>query len=144
MKTLIFAIVMLIHFPANAATVEFHLLPPGHDGQVQGVGRARYYLLEEYLELAAFDSELVAARSQLKAYDGLEKSYVAQLDAQAAIIATLEDDKKVLANDKTRIEAQWHRCEEDLLVQATPIWPYIFAAVGVGFGLVGLSYGIAK
>jgi hypothetical protein len=117
--------------------VMFKILPPGQDGQVQGVGRARYYLLDEYLKLAEFDSELSTLRLDLKAYQGIERSLSVEILAKEKIIKTLEEDKKILADRSLRLEGNWKKCEDSLIECSPCFWPYIVGAVGASVGLVG-------
>lgn len=121
-------------------TVTFKLLPPGHDGQVQGVGRARYFLLDEYLKLAEFDAELVKLRLDVLSYQGIERALNDQLAAKEKVIEALESDKKILTERGLRLEENWKKCESDLLEASSPtIWPYIVGAVGAAAGLVGVG-----
>lgn len=126
---------------AHAQTVvRFQLLPPGHDGQVQGVGKARYYLLEEYLQLAQFDAELVKLRADTVDLRAINDELKKALDAKGVIITTLQADKKILADRCLRLEDSWKKCEDELVKCQTPvIWPYIVGAVGAAVGLVGIG-----
>ena len=118
--------------------VTFSILPPGKDGQVQGVGRARYYLLEDYLRLAQFDSELFSARNQLELWGRVGAGLKQELEAKDAVIKTLEDDKKILGDRSLRLEDKWKTCEKELQdASSGPIWPYFLAAGGAVLGIVG-------
>lgn len=134
-------LILLATTAAQAQTVVvFQIMPPGHDGQVQGVGRARYYLLDEYLKLAEFDAELVKLRLDLQELQGIEKALKDQLAAKGKIIEGLEHDKTIMASRGLRLEGNLKTCEESLVkCQSPDIWPYIVGAVGVAFGMVGMG-----
>ena len=120
--------------------ITFKLLPPGHDGQVQGVGRARYYLLEDYLKLAQFDSELFSARNQLEIWERLVVGQEQELKAKDVVIKTLEDDKKVLGDRALRLDEKWKKCESELVNAAkVPIWGYVVGATGAALAIVGVG-----
>jgi hypothetical protein len=126
---------------ANAqTTVKFEILPPGYDGQVQGVGRARYYPLKEYLELARFDSELVLRRIEADSFVQTENELRTQLNEKDIQIQSLEYDKDILRSRSLRLEESWKACETSLISASTPpIWPYIVAVTGV---VVGIAAGV--
>jgi len=118
--------------------VTFKALPPGHDGQVQGVGRARYYLLNEYLKLAEFDSELFRLRADTKSLIDIETGLKKELEAKDVIIRTLESDKKILEDRSQRLNENWQKCEK-ALAACSPIWPYVVGILGASIGLVGFG-----
>jgi hypothetical protein len=126
---------------AHAQTVvTFQLLPPGHFGKVQDVGPARYYLLEEYLELAKFDAELVKLRVDILTYQRIDRQRVEQLDAKDQVISTLENDKRVLAGRCERVEGNLETCEKELVkCSGGAIWPYVVGIVGAVIGAVGVG-----
>ena len=137
-----FLLVLLTVLPvqAQATVIEFNLMPPGHFGKVQDVGPARYYLLEEYIELAKFDAELVKLRQDIQGYRRIERQLTEQIAAKEKIIESLEADKLLLTNRGLRLEESWKKCEEDLLdASSPPIWPYVVGAVGTIVGAVGLG-----
>jgi hypothetical protein len=139
---LMFAIIvlMIVMWPvcrakAQPVTAEFKLLSPGHDGQVQGVGRIRYYLLKEYLELAQFDSELVLRRAEVEHLLDVETTLRSVLVTKDTQIQALVDDKQILADRSLRLEGDWQSCEQKLVeCQAGSIWPYVVAISGVVLG----------
>lgn len=118
--------------------VQFKVLPAGHDGQVQSVGRARYYLLNEYLKLAEFDSELVKLRLDVQALTDIETGLKKELAAKDEVIRTLTDDKNILLDRTQRLSSSWQKCEK-ALADSTTVWPYIVGAVGASMGLVGVG-----
>ena len=125
---------------ANPTTIEFKLIPPGHDGQVQGVGRARYYLLDEYLKLAEFDAELVKLRFDVKDLQDIVDKQEKQLEDKDKAIATLESDKEILAKRALRLDGELDQCEKDKIELAGgPIWPYVVAIGGAVLGIVGAT-----
>jgi hypothetical protein len=132
--------------PAMAQTVvTFQLLPPGHDGQVQGVGRARYYLLDEYLKLAKLDAEFVKMQADFQDLTMIVEGLKKALAAKDIIIQTIEDDKRLLAARGLRLEGDWQTCEKELEDCAGgSIWPYILAAGGAVLGIVGTTLYLAK
>ena len=126
---------------AKAQTiVEFKILPPGHDLQLKNGPRVRYYDLQEYLQLAQFDSELWVARSQVETYREIERVLQVKLAAQDGIIRALEADKRILGDRSLRLEESWQRCEKDLVAASSgSIWPYVVAAGGAVLGIVGTT-----
>jgi len=144
LATVIFIVWMLFPVQACAQTiVTFKLMPPGHDGQVEGVGRARYYLLEEYLQLAQFDSELVKLRMDVETLRGVNKALTDQLVAQGAVIKSLLGDVELWRGKSNRIEDRWKQCEADLVsTSSPPLWSYIVAIIGGVVGLGGVAYAI--
>lgn len=139
MKWFLIAMAITTARPAIAQTVvSFQLMPPGHDGQVQGVGRARYYLLDEYLQLAGFDSELVKLRADVQDLDTIAAGLKKALSAKDSIIQSLEADKKILADRSLRLEGNLKTCEDSLVdCSDCSIWPYVVGAVGTVLGAVG-------
>jgi hypothetical protein len=137
-----FVLMMTDPRPAQAQTVvAFQLMPPGHDGQVQGVGRARYYLLDEYLQLAQFDAELVKLRADVQDLTEVAAGLKRALDAKDTIIVALQADKKILADRCLRLEGSLNTCEKKLVeCEGGTIWPYIVGAAGVVAGAVGLGF----
>ena len=124
----------------SQTTVTFKLLPPGHDGQVQGVGRARYYLLDEYLQLAKLDAEFVKMQVDFGDLSTMIEGLRKEMTAKDTIITTLQADKKILADRGIRLEGNLKKCEDDLVsCSSSCMWPYIVGAVGVAFGLVGMG-----
>lgn len=125
---------------ANPVTLEFKLLPPGHDGQVQGVGRARYYLLEEYLQLNQFDQELVKLRLDVQDQVAIIDKLELQLKDKDKVISTLESDKEKLNDRVLRLDGALDQCEKDKIdLAGGPIWPYVVGAVGAVVGIVGAT-----
>jgi septal ring factor EnvC (AmiA/AmiB activator) len=123
---------------AAPTTLEFKLLPPGHDGQVQSVGRARYYLLDEYLRLYQFDQELVKLRLDTKDQQEIIAKLELQLADKDKVISTLEDDKRQLNDRVTRLDKNLDDCEKQVIdLSGGPIWPYVVGAVGAVLGIVG-------
>ena len=120
--------------------VTFSVLPPGKDGQVQGVGRARYYLLEDYLKLAQFDSELFSLRNQVEAWKRIDMGLKQELEAKDKVILTLEDDKKLLGDRALRLDEKWKKCEVELVNAAKiPIWGYVVGATGAALAILGVG-----
>jgi len=120
--------------------IEFRILPPGHDLELKKGVRVRYYPLDEYLQLAQFDSELWTALRQVETYQEIERVLQTKLDAQDGIIRTLEDDKRILGDRSLRLEDSWQKCENSLAAASIgTIWPYIVAAGGTVLGIVGTT-----
>lgn len=139
------ALLLVASEALGQTTVEFKLLPPGHDGQVKDVGQARYYLLDEYLELAVFDKELVKLRADLQDLGDINAKLELQLKEKDKEIASLDRDKNILARRGMRLEKKLYKCEEEVIELAGgPIWPYIVAIVGGAVGIAGVIYGVTK
>jgi hypothetical protein len=146
MKWFLIAMAITTAQPAMAQTVvSFQLLPPGHDGQVQGVGRARYYLLDEYLMLSKLDAEFVKMQADFQDLTMIVEGLKKALALKDTIIQSLESDKKILADRGIRLEGDWRTCEKALEDCASgPVWPYILAAGGAVLGIVGTTLYLAK
>ena len=141
-----FILLMIVMWPVCRAraqsyvTAEFKLMSPGHDGQLPGVGRVRYYLLKEYLDLAQFDSELVLRRAEVLHLMDVETALRSELAAKDTQIQTLDGDKKLLGDRSLRLEESWQSCEVQLQkCERGAIWPYVLAITGV---VVGVAAGI--
>lgn len=124
---------------ANAqTTIEFKLMPPGSTGQVAKVGRVQYYLLDDYLKLAAFDAELVRLRLDVKDQALIIEKLELQVKDKDAIIATLEKDKDILSKRALRLDGELDECEKKVIdLAGGPIWPYVVGAVGAALGIAG-------
>lgn len=125
---------------AGTSRVEFRILPPGHDGQVEGVGRARYYYLGEYLKLAEFDHELFVLRKDMEDLQEVEAALKTILAQQGKELATLHNDIHIWKTRSQRIEESWNTCERQLQSCLTgKVWPYWLGVIGSVVGLVGLA-----
>ena len=124
---------------ASSVTVEFRLLPPGHDGLVEGVGRARYYLLDEYLQLAKFDSELHMLRKDHDAITKVGEILREGIDARAREAAVCLKELDLMADRSARLLNKWHTCEGALQeCSSGGVAPYLMGgAVGAVITVVG-------
>lgn len=121
-------------------TLEFRILPPGHDGQVAGVGRARYFYLGEYLKLAEFDHELFVMRKDMENLREVESALKTILAQQGKELATLHNDIHILKTRSQRLEGSWDTCERKLQSCITgKKWPYWVGVIGTVVGLVGIG-----
>ena len=120
-------------------TVEFKLLPPGHDGRVEGVGRARYYLLDEYLQLAEFDDELYMLRQDYVAITKVEKALREGMEAQARGADVCMKELDIMSSRSGRLLEKWHTCEKALQDCGPGYFPYIVGAVGTILTIVGTA-----
>ena len=127
---------------AQPVKVEFKLLPPGTDGQIQGVGRVRYYLLGEYLALNNFDQELVKLRLDVQDLNDIVIRKDAQLGEKDKVASALQDDIEILRARGLRADEDLKECEKTVLELAGgPWWPYILAATGSAVGIAGIITG---
>jgi hypothetical protein len=124
---------------ASTTTLEFRLLPPGHDGVVEGVGRARYFLLDEYLKLAEFDSELYTLRKNYDMALQVGKTMRSGLDAGVRESAACMKELDILSRRSGRLMQKWDECEKSLQECNGSAWPYIVAAVGSILTVVGAT-----
>lgn len=121
-------------------TLEFRILPPGHDGQVDGVGRARYFYLGEYLKLAEFDHELFVMRKDMENLREVESALKTILAQQGKELSSLRSDIQILTTRSQRLEGSWSDCEGKLQSCITgKKWPYWLGVIGTVVGLVGLG-----
>lgn len=120
-------------------TAEFKLLPPGHDGRVEGVGRARYYLLDEYLQLVEFDSELYMLRQDYEATTRVEKALREGMDAQARGAGVCMKELDIMSSRSGRLLEKWHTCEKALQDCGGGYLPYVIGTVGTVLTIVGTA-----
>lgn len=121
-------------------TIEFRILPPGHDGQIDGVGRARYFYLGEYLKLAEFDHELFVLRIDMENLRQVESALKTILAQQGKELAALRSDIQILTARSQRLEGSWDACERKLQSCLTgKKWPYWVGVIGTVVGLVGVG-----
>lgn len=116
--------ILLVATLVAPVEVEFRLLPPGHMADLPGAGKARYYLLSEYLMLANFDRELYYLRQNYKDLATVNDALRIQKFLCEDKVKTLEGDKKVIED----------RCSE-LVGCHSPWWHW---AVAIGSGTVGI------
>jgi len=134
MTTLLLSVLLV-----PGATAEFKLLPPGRDGRVEGVGRARYYLLDEYLQLAEFDSELYMLRQDYEATVKVEKALQEGMAAQARGAEVCMKELDIMSSRSGRLLEKWHTCEKALQECGGGYLPYIIGAVGTVLTIVGTA-----
>ncbi len=122
-----------------SVTVEFKLLPPGNDGLVEGVGRARYYLLDEYLQLAEFDSELYVLRKDYEAVTKIGEILHEEIDARGREASVCLKELDLMADRSARLLNKWHTCESALQdCSSGGVAPYLMGgAVGAVITVVG-------
>jgi hypothetical protein len=131
--------ILLSAFLVPSMTVEFKLLPPGHDGLVEGVGRARYYLLDEYLQLAEFDSELYMLRKDYEAITTVEEALREGMAAQAHGADVCLKELDIMSSRSGRLLEKWHTCEKALRDCGGGYLPYVIGAVGTVLTIVGTA-----
>jgi len=120
--------------------VKFRLLPPGKALVLKDGTKARYYLLEEWLELAAADAELLRLRAEVPDLEALTKNLQGQLEAKEQEIASLEDDVETWKGSAERRKTKWEECEKARAAEAGgPLWPYFVAIAGAVVGIVGTT-----
>lgn len=130
---------------APPTTIEFRLLPPGHDGLVDGVGRARYYLLGEYLELAEFDSELYTLRKNYNTALRIMETLRIGLDVRTQENTACLKERDIMSARSGRLMQKWNECEKSLQKCNSSLWPYVVGIAGsiltvVGTTLIIVSY----
>ena len=145
----ILGVILLVLFTCEAraqTTIEFKILSPGHSGRIQEVGQVRYYLLDEYLQLYAFDGELLKLRQDARDWKAIVEKLEFQLLVKDKIITTLEKDKDILTKRGLRLDKDLNKCEKNVLDCAGgSIWPYVVGVVGAAFGIAGAtSYVLSK
>jgi hypothetical protein len=119
-------------------TVEFKLLPPGRDGLVEGVGRARYYQLDEYLKLAELDSELYLLRKDYEAVTKVGEILHEQIETRDQESAACMKELDLMADRSARLLNKWHTCENALQECGSTISPYVMGgAIGAVLTVVG-------
>lgn len=121
--------------------VEFKLLPPGHILTLNDGIKVRYYKLSEFLQLVAFDKELVKLRADIQDMGDINNKLKIQMQVlETRLIPSLEHDKEILRKRGLRLENNWHKAEKELIdVSGGPIWPYIVGAAGVVVGAVAIG-----
>jgi hypothetical protein len=126
--------------------VHFRVLSSGHEGYVQSVGKIRYYLLDEYLQLAAFDSELFTLRAEAENGKEIELELKKQLDVKEVIIKSLESDTNTFKERSDRLDLNLKTCEVALGKASSnnTVWPYFVAAGGSILGIVGTTLYMAS
>jgi hypothetical protein len=136
-------LLLLVSFCSSAkgqTIVRFQVMSPGHEGVVPSVGKIRYYLLDEYLQLAAFDSELFKLRSDSENYKEIELELKKQLAAKDSVASTLKSDLEVFKARADRVDLNLKKCEVALAkASKPPVWPYALAAGGSLLGVVGAT-----
>jgi hypothetical protein len=127
--------------PATPQVVDFKILPIGHDTTLPApVGRVRYYLLNEFLQLATFDSELVSDRAQLVALGNIQTELKKQLGDKDTQIQALTAEKQIFSDRSARLDTDLTKCQHDLVnASKAPIWPYVVAIVGGVVGIFGVG-----
>lgn len=140
MRALLIAAILSCPCTASAkTTVEFKLMPPGEQGLI-GTDRAQCYRLELYLELAAFDAELMKLRADVLDLKDLNTKLELKLKEKDKVIAALESDKDILTKRGIRLQDKWDKCEDEVIeLSGGPIWPYVVGIAGVVVGAVGLG-----
>jgi hypothetical protein len=124
--------------------VEFKLLPPGHTLTMNDGTKVRYYKLNEFIELAAFDKELVKLRTDIQDLGDINNKLKIQMGGLERIIGTLESDKEILRERGLRLEGNWHEAEKELIeASGGPIWSYVVGAAGGVVGAVFLGMWVA-
>jgi hypothetical protein len=124
--------------------IRFELLPPGELVEVRGE-KMRGYLLHEWLELAQADLELVRLRKDANDFQTIIDEQGELIESQAAIIKTLEDDKKILTRQKYRCDVSLKKCEEEVISSAAgPWWMYVVAIAGSVIGIVGATAWVVR
>lgn len=122
-----------------SVTVEFRLLPPGHDGLVEGVGRARYYLLDEYLELAKLDDELFMLRKDYDAVLEVGKSLRGVIDASKEESAACQKELDIMSDRSGRLLHKWSTCEARVQNCGGGYLPYAAGVIGGLLAIVGTT-----
>lgn len=139
MKTLLVALLLVPSVAFAQTEVRFQLLPPGQLVQVKGE-KMRGYLLEEWLQIAEADAELVKLRADVVDLEAMVKKLEGVVEKKDVEIATLERDKDILTKRGLRCDEDLKKCETDLIDAAGgPWWPYIVAAGGAVLGIVGTT-----
>lgn len=125
---------------AQAFKVELKIIPPGHTLTMNSGVKVRYYLLNEWLQLAEADAELFKLRTDIQDLGDINNKLKIQMDGLERIIRTLESDKIILRDRGLRLEKNWYRCESDLIkASGGPVWPYFVAIGGVIVGILGVG-----
>jgi len=138
---IIIVVICICSNSVNAkTTIEFKLMSPGHELVLKDGTRVQYYLLEEYLQLAEFDAELLKLRADSQDLEGLSIKLKLQLEEKDKIILGLEDDKSILTKRGLRLQEGWDKCEEEVIeLSGGTIWPYVVGVAGVVVGAVGVG-----
>lgn len=143
--TFMFLVTLLLCAEAQAQVrVEFKLVPPGVLGVVGGT-QYRLYTLEEWLELAEFDSELVKLRADIQDHKDIVNRFEKQVVEKNNQIKTLKKDKGILKRRSERLDNDLDQCEKDKLsATKDSILGYVVGAVGAAIGIVGATLWIAQ
>jgi hypothetical protein len=135
------AIYLTLGLLAAPAVVELHLMPPGEALTLPTGERVQCFKFEEYKILLHMDNDLWAVKRQLAVYENLEAEYAALAMQKNVVIAALQSDKDVLANQLKRAEDNWHAAEQRAIDNAGgPIWPYVLAGGGAALGVGAILF----
>ena len=132
---------------AAPVVAEIHYMPPGHKVWIQPPVNAwgRGFDLEGYKLLLKLDSDLWEANKQLEDFDSIVGHYKDVIVEMDRIVAGLKEDRVIFGARAERLGTSLKTCEDDLVEAAGgPVWPYIVAAGGALFGVVGMTYGLAR
>jgi len=96
--------------------------------------------LDEYLELAGFDSELFQLRNDVDIHIEMQETLQRQVVGLTEVNQTLHSNNLILKRRADRLEKKWEECEGDLVSAAGgPMLPYIVGIGGAVLGIVGLT-----
>ena len=125
---------------AQSFKVELKIIPPGHTLTLNSGVKTRYYLLNEWLQLAEADAELFKLRADIQDLGDINNSLKIQMNSLERIIRTLESDKEILRERGLRLEKNWMGSEKARVrAEGGPIWPYFVAIGGVVVGVLGVG-----
>lgn len=144
MVTVLMLATMLAQPAPAKTTIEFHLLPPGHELVLEDGKKVRYYLLHEWLELAAADLQLRKLKEEVELKDKLVLDLEVKVKAKDTQITELTGNLQACDGQSARRLGKYQQCEKDLVdAQSGPIWPYVVGAAGAIVGIVGATLAIA-
>lgn len=136
---LFFALFFSVHSAkAEPTKVEFKILPAGEE-TLLSTGKARCYLLQDWLKLSIADSELSLLRGESVNLRKIVDLYQKKVASMTEINQSLVDDKSMLTEKSAGFERGYTECQSRLESCSSPV-PWVIALVGGVVGAVGIAF----